>query len=75
MHVRRGELGLNEPDGDADAHNMRFESEALLLARTVIEQGSPAASLGRKGGKVTSDAKAEAARANGKRGGRPPKPK
>lgn len=35
---------------------------------------NPAAvALGRKGGKVTSDAKAEAARANGKKGGRPRK--
>lgn len=34
-----------------------------------------AVSLGRKGGKVTSEAKAAAARANGKLGGRPKKPK
>jgi hypothetical protein len=35
---------------------------------------NPAAvALGRKGGKVTSEAKAEAARANGKKGGRPRK--
>ena len=31
------------------------------------------ARLGRKGGSSTSPAKAEAARANGRRGGRPPK--
>lgn len=36
---------------------------------------NPAAvALGRKGGKVRSDAKAAAARANGAKGGRPPKP-
>lgn len=35
---------------------------------------NPAAvALGRKGGKVTSDAKADAARANGAKGGRPKK--
>lgn len=37
------------------------------------ELSSAAAALGRKGGQSTSDAKAAAARANGKRGGRPPK--
>lgn len=31
------------------------------------------AKLGRKGGSSTSDAKAEAARINGRKGGRPPK--
>jgi hypothetical protein len=36
---------------------------------------NPAAvALGRKGGRVSSEAKAEAARANGKKGGRPKKP-
>lgn len=34
-----------------------------------------AQSLGRLGGKATSEAKAEAARKNGKKGGRPKKPK
>jgi hypothetical protein len=35
---------------------------------------NPAAvALGRKGGRVSSEAKAEAARANGKKGGRPKK--
>ena len=32
-----------------------------------------AVALGRRGGKVTSDAKAHAARENGKKGGRPKK--
>jgi hypothetical protein len=37
---------------------------------------NPAAvALGRRGGKVTSQAKAETARANGRKGGRPPKKK
>lgn len=31
--------------------------------------------LGRKGGKATSDRKAQAARDNGKKGGRPPRAK
>lgn len=34
-----------------------------------------AVALGRKGGKVKSDAKAKAARKNGRKGGRPRKPK
>lgn len=34
-----------------------------------------AVALGRKGGRVTSKEKAEAARKNGQKGGRPPKPK
>lgn len=33
------------------------------------------AGIGKKGGKATSAAKSAAARANGKKGGRPPKPK
>jgi hypothetical protein len=33
------------------------------------------ARLGRKGGKASTEAKAEAARLNGKKGGRPKKPK
>ena len=36
-------------------------------------KNTAAASLGRKGGKVTSESKAAAARANGKKGGRPTK--
>lgn len=32
-----------------------------------------AVALGKRGGKATSTAKAKAARANGKKGGRPPK--
>ena len=32
-----------------------------------------AVALGRKGGRATTDAKADAARENGKKGGRPPK--
>ena len=40
----------------------------------MTKRKNPAAvSLGRKGGKVTSEAKAEAARKNGRKGGRPRK--
>ena len=34
-----------------------------------------AVSLGRRGGRVRSEAKTKAARENGKKGGRPPKPR
>lgn len=40
-----------------------------------MNKKNPAALLGRKGGAVKSEAKSEAARANGKKGGRPPKEK
>lgn len=39
----------------------------------LIDAPSPAAALGSKGGSVTSEAKAAAARANGRKGGRPKK--
>lgn len=41
--------------------------------REAIERSAAAATLGRTGGESTSEAKAEAARLNGKRGGRPRK--
>ena len=39
----------------------------------LIDIPSPAAELGKRGGSVTSDAKAAASRANGRKGGRPKK--
>jgi len=39
----------------------------------LIDIPSPAAELGKRGGSVTSDAKSAAARANGRKGGRPKK--
>lgn len=41
--------------------------------KVVFTAASQAAVLGSRGGQATSDAKAEAARANGAKGGRPPK--
>ena len=40
---------------------------------TPVQKNRAAVALGRKGGKVTSEAKAAAAKANGKKGGRPRK--
>ena len=42
---------------------------------TAVEIRRVMALMGQRGGKVRSSAKAEAARRNGKRGGRPKKPK
>jgi hypothetical protein len=44
------------------------------LLRDLVGMTSAATLLGRKGGRVTSEAKAAAVRENGKRGGRPRKP-
>lgn len=49
-------------DGESGWHNVR-DLAASLMARA----------LGRRGGSRTSEAKARAARENGKKGGRPPK--
>ena len=43
--------------------------------KVVFTIANQAAELGRKGGSAKSEAKAEAARANGAKGGRPPKQK
>lgn len=55
----------------------RFVSSIGDRVTAFANQGldDTAVALGRKGGRATSDAKAEAARQNGKKGGRPPKPK
>jgi hypothetical protein len=44
------------------------------IEESEIEISQAAAAMGRKGGAAKSEAKADAARANGKRGGRPKKP-
>lgn len=44
------------------------------VIESLIERSKAAATLGKLGGKVKSEAKAEAARENGKLGGRPRKP-
>jgi hypothetical protein len=50
--------------------------DAKHKGNTVVSAKNPAAvALGRLGGKSTSPAKADAARANGKKGGRPKKEK
>jgi hypothetical protein len=59
-----------------DRYVATSEQEGLALAEAKLIRKNPAAvTLGRKGGKVKSEAKAEAARENGKRGGRPRKRK
>jgi hypothetical protein len=68
------ELHAN-PTDDPDDDNMRLEDLSVKLARAVLVKHPAAVTLGRRGGKVTSEAKADAARENGTKGGRPPKPK
>lgn len=58
-------LALHFPQLDADFH-------VPALARGVLGTSAWMRSLGRKGGLSKSPAKAEAARRNGQRGGRPP---
>ena len=71
--VENGEVGI-ETVGE-DAVKIELKVAELDEPGTVAEKPkNPAAvALGRKGGKATSDAKAEAARANGAKGGRPKK--
>jgi general stress protein YciG len=56
---------------------MSPESQARSSERAAVHRAKNphAVALGRKGGKVNSEAKAEAARENGKKGGRPKKKK
>ena len=58
-------LGLHFPKLDADVY------VPALLEGVLGSRHWAAAQLGKKGGSVRSAAKAEAARANGRRGGRP----
>jgi hypothetical protein len=62
-------LGLHFPALDADLY-LPSLLEGFLGSRRWM-----AASMGRAGGRTTSEAKAAAARANGQRGGRPKKPR
>lgn len=63
------------PDAEGWDLNARWENDSrdvILLDAPVTAKKNPAAvALGRKGGKVTSEAKAAAVRANGAKGGRP----
>src|SRR5260370_37468494 len=61
-------LGIHFPKLDADLY------VPALLEGFFGSRGWMAARLGAKGGKATSPAKVAAARANGRRGGRPRKP-
>jgi hypothetical protein len=61
-------LGLHFPELDADLYVPAL-LDGLFGSRRWI-----AAQNGRAGGKVQSEAKAQAARSNGARGGRPRKP-
>lgn len=56
-------------DGDYEAHRR----QAQRAIQEMRDERAAAATLGRRGGRSTSAAKATAARANGKRGGRPRK--
>jgi hypothetical protein len=60
-------LGLHFPQLDADLYL------PALLQGWLGSQQWTAAEMGARGGRAKSTAKAESARANGKRGGRPPK--
>jgi len=62
-------LGLHWPDIDADVY------VPGILAGTFGTKAWMASVMGEKGGRVRSHAKAEAARANGRKGGRPKKVK
>lgn len=50
-------------------------NELMRAAYGFTYQDAKQAERGRKGGQAATDAKAEAARKNGAKGGRPPKPK
>lgn len=56
----------NEPDANSEL------AEAIM---TALINSQAAKTIGRKGGKATSPAKAASSRENGKRGGRPSKAK
>ena len=60
-------LGLHWPDIDADVY------VPGILAGTFGTKSWMASVMGEKGGRVRSEAKAEAARENGRKGGRPKK--
>ena len=62
-------LGLHWPDIDADVY------VPGILAGTFGTKSWMASVMGEKGGRVRSEAKAEAARENGRKGGRPKKVK
>jgi hypothetical protein len=62
-------LGIHFPKLDADLY-LPALLEGFLGSRRWM-----ATEMGKRGGRVTSDAKATAARENGKLGGRPRKPK
>lgn len=67
IEVTPGGLGLHWPCLDADVHVPGL-MQGIFGSRRWM-----AAQLGATGGRVSSPAKAEAARANGRRGGRPKK--
>ena len=60
-------LGLHWPDIDADVY------VPGILTGTFGTKSWMASMMGEKGGRVRSEAKAEAARENGRKGGRPKK--
>lgn len=69
------ERGYEAEYGDAVGQRIEdaIPSSVWDECMDTISASAAAATLGRKGGSVKSEAKAAAARANGKRGGRPKK--
>lgn len=65
---------ITRQDGDGERAYYYTDKNEQIPAEEVIDWLSPeAAILGQKGGKSTSEAKAAAARRNGRKGGRPRK--
>jgi hypothetical protein len=61
-----------EPDGSYTGKWYDSRLGDFVTAQEIPEQSFAASTMGRKGGKSKSDAKAAAARENAKKGGRPP---
>lgn len=60
-----------EPDGSYTGKWYDSRLGDFVTAQEITEQSFAASTMGRKGGKSKSDAKARTARENGRRGGRP----
>jgi len=63
---------IGEPDGDGGTFTAEHNGKVKTWHESSDQISTAAESLGRQGGESKSDAKAAAARENGKLGGRPP---